>query len=169
MRSRGKVDLAFRLLVPASSTSRMRLATLLQEQWRLAGAAVRIESLELNTFGARMEEKKFDAILNGWHIDPDPGSIREEWTTSQIRKGGYNLTSYRNPSVDAVLDSAAVEWNPQRSIAMYRRAYRTLTEDAAAMWLYETKNVFGVSDRIKTARPRPDGWWVNLADWSVAK
>ena len=169
MRSRGGVALAFSLMVPSSSTTRMRLATLLQDQWRRAGAAVKIESLELNAFGARMEDKKFDAILNGWHIDPDPASIKEEWTQAQIRKGGFNLTSYRNPSFDAVVDSAAVEWNPQRSVALYRRAYRILTDDAAAMWLYESKNVFGVSDRIQTSGIRPDGWWVNLADWSVLK
>jgi peptide/nickel transport system substrate-binding protein len=169
MRSRKGVELAFALMVPSSSTNRMKLATLLQDQWRKAGANVRIESLELNAFGARMEEKKFDAILNGWHIDPDPASIREEWTQAQIRKGGFNLTSYRNPAFDAVVDSAAVEWNPERSVALYRRAYRMLTDDAAAMWLYESRNVFGVSDRIQTSGLRPDGWWVHLADWSVLR
>lgn len=169
LRSRGGVRLAFSLLVPSSSTTRVRLATLLQDQWRRAGADVKIESIELNAFGARMEQKKFDAILNAWHIDPDPASIREEWTQAQIRRGGFNLTSYRNPAFDAVVDSAAVEWNPERSVALYRRAYRMLTEDGAAMWLYESKNVFGVSDRIQTAVIRPDGWWVNLADWSVRR
>ena len=169
IRSRGGARLAFSLLVPSSSTTRMRLATLLQDQWRRAGADVKIESIELNAFGARMEQKKFDAILNAWHIDPDPASIREEWTQAQIRRGGFNLTSYRNPAFDAVVDSAAVEWNPQRSVALYRRAYRMLTEDGAAMWLYESRNVFGVSDRIQTAGIRPDGWWVNLAEWSVRR
>jgi peptide/nickel transport system substrate-binding protein len=169
IRTRGGVELAFTLMVPSSSTTRMRLATLLQDQWHRAGASVKIESLELNAFGAKLEDRKFDAILNAWHIDPDPASIREEWTQSQIRKGGFNLTSYRNPTFDAVVDSAVVEWSPQRSVDLYRRAYRILTDDAAAMWLYESKNVFGVSDRIQTAGLRPDGWWVNLADWSVVK
>lgn len=169
IRSRAGIELAFSLLVPSSSTTRLRLATLLQDQWRRAGAVVRIESLELNAFGAKMEAKKFDAILNGWHIDADPASIREEWTQGQIRKGGFNLTSYRNPAFDAVVDSAAGEWNPARSVALYRRAYRILIDDAAAMWLYESRNVFGVSDRIRTTGIRPDGWWVNLADWSVRR
>lgn len=167
LRSRRGVELAFGLMVPSSSTSRMRLATLLQEEWRKAGAAVHIEPLELNAFGARMDERKFDAILNGWHLDPDPASVKEEWTSGQIRKGGFNLTSYRNAVVDATVDSALKEWNVPRSIALYRRVYRILTDDAAAMWLYETKNVFGVSERVRTVRPRADGWWINLADWSV--
>ena len=52
MRTRGKTALAFSLIVPSSSAIRMKVAVLLQEQWRKAGANVRIEPLEVNTFGS---------------------------------------------------------------------------------------------------------------------
>jgi peptide/nickel transport system substrate-binding protein len=154
-------------MVPSSSANRSKLAVLLQEQWRRAGAEVKIESLEGNTFGARMEDRKFDAALNGWHIDPTPSSVREEYASSEIKRGGYNSTSYRSPAFDAVIDSAVVEANPTRSVELYRRAYRILTEDAPAMWIYELRNVHGVSRRIHPVGIRPDAWWTNLADWSV--
>ena len=168
IRRRGQAKLAFSLMVPSSSANRSKLAVLLQEQWRRAGAEVKIESLEGNTFGARMEDRKFDAALNGWHIDPTPSSVREEYASSEIKRGGYNSTSYRNPIFDAVIDSAVVEANPSRSVALYRRAYRILTEDAPAMWVYELRNVHGVSRRIHPVGIRPDAWWTNLADWSVS-
>jgi peptide/nickel transport system substrate-binding protein len=168
MRARGKTPLAFALMVPGSSPIRMKIAVLLQEQWRKAGANVRIEVLELNTFGARMEERKFESLLNGWHIDPTPSSVREEWASSEIKKGGYNATSYRNPTFDAVLDSAVNEMNPSRSVQLYRRAYRVLTDDAPAMWIYELRNVQGASKRIRPVGIRPDAWWADLAEWSVA-
>jgi peptide/nickel transport system substrate-binding protein len=167
MRSRGKMPLAFSLMVPSSSAIRMKFAVLLQEQWRKAGAKVRIEPLEVNAFGARMDSRKFESLLNAWHIDPTPSSVREEWASSEIRRGGYNATSYRSPAFDAVIDSAVKEMNPARSAALYRRAYRTLTDDAPAMWLYELRNVQGVSRRIRVTGIRPDAWWTNLADWSV--
>jgi peptide/nickel transport system substrate-binding protein len=169
MRSRGKTPLAFSLMVPSSSAIRMKVAVVLQEQWRKAGASVRIEPLELNTFGSRMDSRKFETLLNAWHIDPTPSSVREEWASSEIRSGGYNATSYRNPAFDAVIDSAVREMDPTRSAALYRRGYRILTEDAPAMWLYELRNAQGVSKRIRTAGIRPDAWWANLADWSVVK
>jgi peptide/nickel transport system substrate-binding protein len=169
MRSRGGKPLAFALIVPSSSTTRRRIAVLLQEQWRKAGANVRIEPLELNTFGARMESRKFESLLNAWHIDPTPSSVREEWASSEIRKGGYNATSYRNPVFDAVLDSAVSEMNPTTSAALYKRAYRILIEDAPAIWLYELRNAQGVSKRIHATGIRPDAWWANLADWSVVE
>ena len=168
IRRRGGARLAFSVIVPGSSAIRSKLAVLLQEAWRRAGAAVQIESLEANTFGERMENRKFDAALNAWHIDPTPSSVREEWASSEIRKGGYNVSSYRSPAFDAVIDSAVRETNPARSVMLYRRAYRILTEDAAAMWVYELRNVYGVSRRIRPVGIRADEWWADLADWSVA-
>jgi peptide/nickel transport system substrate-binding protein len=168
MRVRGKTLLAFALMVPSSSPIRLKIATLLQEQWRKAGANVRVEPLELNTFGGRMEERKFESLLNAWHIDPTPSSVREEWASSEIKNGGYNATSYRSPSFDAVIDSAVREMNPSRSVELYRRAYRILTDDAPAMWIYELRNVHGASKRIHIVGIRPDAWWADLADWSVS-
>jgi peptide/nickel transport system substrate-binding protein len=169
MRSRGKTPLAFNLMVPTSSPIRLKIATLLQEQWRKAGANVRVDQLELNTFGARMDERKFESLLNAWHIEPTPSSVREEWASSEIRKGGYNATSYRSPVFDAVIDSAIRETNPSRSVALYRRAYSVLTDDAPAMWIYELRNVRGASKRIEPVGMRPDSWWAGLADWSVSE
>jgi len=168
VRARGKTPLAFALMVPTSSPIRMKIATLLQEQWRKIGATVRIDAIELNTFGGRMEERKFEALLNAWHIDPTPSSVREEWASSEIKKGGYNETSYRNPAFDAVIDSAIKEMNPVRSADLYRRAYRVLTDDAPALWIYELRNVQGASQRIQPVGIRPDAWWAGLAEWTVA-
>ena len=167
IRSRGSTPLAFSLSVPSSSTIRKRVAVLLQEQWRKAGADVRIEELELNTFGANMENRRFESLLNAWHIDPTPSSVREEWASSEIKRGGYNATSYSNPAFDAVIDSAVSEMNPSRSVGLYRRAYRILVEDAPAMWIYELRNVQGASKRIHTVGMRPDAWWADLPDWTV--
>ncbi|HUR00634.1 MAG TPA: peptide ABC transporter substrate-binding protein [Gemmatimonadaceae bacterium] len=167
MRSKNGVPLAFALMVPSSSAIRMKFAVLLQEQWRQAGADVRIESLDPNSFADRMENRKFDVLLNAWHIDPTPSSVREEWASSEIRKGGYNATSYRSRVFDAVVDSAIRETSPARAVTLYRQAYRILTDDGAAMWLYELRNVHGASKRIATSGIRNDGWWQNLADWSV--
>jgi peptide/nickel transport system substrate-binding protein len=169
VRHRGQTALAFSLMVPSSSASRSKVAVLLQEQWRRIGAAVKIESLEGNTFGERLEDRRFDAALNGWHIDPTPSSVREEWASSEIKKGGYNETSYRSAAFDDVIDSATTETDPSRSVALYRRAYRILTDDAPGMWIYELRNVHGVSKRIRPVGIRSDAWWANLADWSVAK
>jgi peptide/nickel transport system substrate-binding protein len=167
MRRRGNTPLAFSLIVPSSSANRMKLATLLQDQWKKAGARVSVEPIEVNTFGARMEDRNFDALINAWHIEPTPSSVREEWASSEIKPGGYNASSYRSAAFDAVIDSATRDANPSRSVDLYRRAYRILSDDAAAMWLYELRNVYGVSKRIKPEGMRADAWWRSLDQWTV--
>jgi len=167
IRRRGATPLAFSLIVASSSANRMKLAVLLQDQWRKAGARVSVDPMEVNTFGGRMEERNFDALLNAWHIEPTPSSVREEWASSEIKPGGYNASSYRNAAFDAVIDSATREANPARSVDLYRRAYRILSDDAPALWLYELRNVYGVSKRVQPAGLRADAWWRNLGDWSV--
>ena len=169
IRVRGRTPLAFSLMVPSSSPIRTKIAVLLQEQWRKAGARVTVDQLELNTFGARMDDRKFESLLNAWHIEPTPSSVREEWASSEIRAGGYNVTSYRSPAFDAVIDSAVRETNPTKSVELYRRAYRIVTDDAPAMWIYELRNVQGASKRIHPVGIRPDAWWANLAEWSVSE
>jgi peptide/nickel transport system substrate-binding protein len=169
IRRKGSTPLHFTLLVPSSSAIRMKFAVLLQEQWKRAGADVAIEPLELSTFGERLEGHKFDALLNAWQIDPDPASVRDEWMSEDRRKDGFNFASYSNRQFDAAVDSAANAANPATSTVQYRRAYRILTDDAAALWLYESKNVFGVSKRIEPVGMRPDAWWAGLPDWRVVE
>ena len=167
-RSRRGTPLSFSLSVPGSSAIRKRIAVLLQEQWRKLGADVRIQELELNAFGANMDNRKFESLLNAWHIDPTPSSVREEWASSEIKRGGYNATSYSSPAFDAVIDSAVKEMKPSTSVGLYHRAYRILTEDAPAMWIYELRNVQGASSRIHPVGIRPDAWWAHLAEWTIS-
>jgi peptide/nickel transport system substrate-binding protein len=93
--------------------------------------------------------------------------VREEWASSEIKKGGYNESSYRSAAFDAVIDSALKEMDPTRSAELYRRADRILIDDAPAMWLYELRNVHGASKRIEPVGIRPDAWWASLAEWRV--
>lgn len=168
-RERNGRKLAFSLLVPTSSAIRMKFATLLQEQWRRIGAEVQIDQMELSTFGARLEARDFDAMINAWQIDPDPASVRDEWVSAEKRPNGMNFTSYSNARFDATIDSAVKELAADRANATYRRAYRILTDDAPAMWLYESRNAFGISPRIEPVGMRADAWWAGLADWRVVK
>lgn len=167
IRMRNGRPLRFTLIVPTSSAPRMKFAVLLQDQWKRIGADVRLDQLELSTFGARMEAHEFDALLNAWQIDPDPASVRDEWVSAERNKAGFNFESYSNPVVDALLDSAAASGDPKQSRSLYRRAYREITEDAPALWLYESRNVFGVAPRVETTGMRADAWWARLADWKI--
>ena len=88
MRSRGKTPLAFSLMVPSSSAIRMKVAVLLQEQWRKAGANVRIEPLEMNTFGSAdgLQKVRIAAQRLAHRSDPVVGERRVGELGNQERR-----------------------------------------------------------------------------------
>lgn len=168
VRRRDGRPLAFSLLVPSSSGTRMRLAVLLQAQFRTVGAQVEIEPVDGPTFVERVTKGRFDAALNVWRTDPSPAGLRQSWGTVRGNDVGANFGRYASATFDAVVDSAAAEFSPDRRLRLYRRAYEIVLHDAPAIWLYEPRNLAAVSRRVQSVGMRADAWWAHLAEWSPA-
>jgi peptide/nickel transport system substrate-binding protein len=168
MRSKAGRALRFALLVPTTSPTRQQYAQLLAEQLRrYAGAQVDIEIVGPNVFVPRLQAGKFDAVMHGWGTDPSPGGGKQNWTTAGIGPDGQNPFHYSNRRVDALFDSATSSFDAAKSRAYVRQAFQQIIDDAPAIWLYDVVSVDAVHRRIDVGAIRADGWWVNLADWSV--
>jgi peptide/nickel transport system substrate-binding protein len=167
VRERNGRALEFTLLTPSSSAFRMRMAVLLQEQLAQVGARVNVEPMEFGTFLQRQNTRRFDAVLAGVGSDPLPSGIRQMWSAGSIGGGGGNVTGYSSPTFDALVDSGAQSMDPQAGRRHFRRAYETIVADAPAIWLYEARFVAGSHARIERHGLRADGWWANLADWTI--
>lgn len=168
VREKGGRALAFGLLVPTSSAPRRQAAVLLQAQWKEIGADAKIEEVEFNTFIERINSGRFDAMMNGSHADPSPSDVRSMYGSDRTpdRQGG-NFGGYASATVDAALDSAAVEFDAARAKALYQRAYAEIIADAAAIFLYEPRMVAGINNRIDPGAFPAVGWWTRLADWKI--
>jgi peptide/nickel transport system substrate-binding protein len=168
MREKGGRPLGFSLIVPNSSKNRMRYAVLIQDQLKRAGVAVKIEELEFGTFAERQMKRKFDAVMDGRHLDPSPTVLEQSWGSAAARATeSSNYSSYANATFDALLDSAGASADPAKSRAYLSRAYRTIIEDAPAAWLYEPRMVAGAHKRIQISGMRADAWWAGIADWTI--
>jgi peptide/nickel transport system substrate-binding protein len=167
-RRRGGQSLAFAILTPASSATRQRLAVLLQEQYRRLGVTVTVDAVDPATFGKRLAEGDFDTALHLWQSDPSPATIRQAWGSPRGADIGANFSRYANPQVDALVDSAAVAFNDGRRTALFRQAYQAMVDDAAAIWLYEPRNLLAVRRTIAPTGVRADAWWGDLGGWRPA-
>jgi len=168
VREKGGHPLAFTLLTPTSSKNRIRTAVLLQEQLKAAGVKVEIEQMEFNAFMQREVGHDFDAVMGGWHLDPSPGGVRQQWGTAGAQgEDGSNYARYESPTFDAYVDSALAATDPAREKALFRRAYETILADAPAIWIYEPKPLIGVHSRLELPGRRADAWWAGFAQWSV--
>ena len=159
-------ELAFTLIVPTSSMNRMKLALLIQEQFRRMGVRVQLEPLEASTELDRETRGAFDAALGAWVMPSSPDALTDAWTSSGIGSSGTNYGSYSNPTFDALLDSA-LRAPPKAEREAFSRAYRVINDDAPAIWLYEPRKIIGIHKRVRTAAMRPDAWWFDLADWHI--
>ncbi len=166
-RARDGRELAFTVLVPASSMSRVRMAVLLQAQLRRAGIRMNIDQMDYPAFLSRWSGHNFDAALGSWNMGSTPGGTPHAWGSIGIGKEGTNFGSYANPVFDAQLDSALAARDPEEARARFTRAYETINEDAPAIWLYEPKTVIGIHRRIRTTPMRPGAWWIDLASWWI--
>ena len=166
MRAKKNRDLAFTLVVPASSLNRIRMGPLIQEQLRRMGIRVHLEQLDGATQADREVRGAFDASLDAWIMGSSPDGTKGAWTSSGIGKNGVNYGSYANSTFDALLDSAL--WaGPAHARDRFTKAYAVINDDAPAIWLYEPRKIIGIHRRIRTSAMRPDAWWAGLADWSI--
>src|SRR5581483_4328491 len=77
--------------------------------------------------------------LGGWSQDyPDPSNFIETLFHSRniSSEGSQNASFYSNPTLDALLDRAHNERDPDRRIEMYREGERIVVNDAAWAFLY---------------------------------
>ncbi len=169
LRHRAGRTLQFSLMVPATSTTRKRVAVLLQSQLKAIGIQAEIDAVEAQVFGARLAKGDFDAAINAWRTDPSPATIRQVWRTVRGKDVEANYGRYSNLTFDAAIDSAAVMFDPARRRTLYRTAYQSIVDDAAAVWLYEPQNFAAINARVTPVGMRADAWWAALPNWRVAE
>jgi peptide/nickel transport system substrate-binding protein len=172
MRSKNGRPLKFSMLVPSTSKPRMKYAPLLQEQFHRIGANVQIEQVDYQTYLDHVTPTgdlagDFDTMLNTWQPDPSVGGAKQNWSTEGLPPLGQNWLLYSNKRVDAALDSATSTFDRAKAKAYSSRAFQQIIDDIPGIWLYDVIAISGVNRRITVPPLRPDGWFMNLADWSI--
>jgi peptide/nickel transport system substrate-binding protein len=169
IRSRNGRPLRFTLSVPNTSRVRIRLAVLIQEQLRQAGAKVDVEQLDLTVLVEKERMRAFDVAMGQWNIQPSPGSVRGSWGTAGSRaSSGTNYGSYENPVFDAYVDSALASFDLAKGKSYFTKAYETIVHDAPAIWLAEPRGIVGYNARVHLGPLRSDAWWAHIPDWWVS-
>jgi peptide/nickel transport system substrate-binding protein len=167
VRAKNGRKLEFAILTPNSSAVRKKYAVLLQDAFRRIGAMARVDEADYPTFASKTGARTFDTELAAFGTDPSVSGSKQSWATEGIRANGFNWTSYSNPVVDAMLDSATSAFDPARTRSYARRAFEAIIEDAPGIWLYEPLTMAGIDKRIHTTSMRADGYWSGMADWNI--
>ena len=105
------------------------------EMWRAnLGVEVDVHQIPSDVYFYRLDEEVDNLFDYGWIADyPDPENILDVLFHTGMAN---NVGSYSNPQVDAVLETARIEQNVERRLALYRQAQEMLLDDAAAIPLW---------------------------------
>jgi peptide/nickel transport system substrate-binding protein len=163
IREKGGVRLSFEVLAPGTSMPRQRAATQLAEQFRTVGVEMKPVTLEGNIVGTRVRSGDFDSYVGGFVPTPGLRGVPTAWGT----RGPSNFQKYANPQFDAAIDRALTAFDENESREALGRALQIMWDDAPAVWLFEPAAPLGMHKRIQHPAIRADGWYMNLADWSI--
>jgi peptide/nickel transport system substrate-binding protein len=158
--------LALDILVPTSSIPRIRYAELIQEQLNRLGFQIEVARTAPPQFGPRVGKRDYDMILLTLNTDPTVAGLQQFWSSEGVAAGS-NVLGYQSPIVDAALDSAGRATTAADMKRYISVAYRKLVDDVPAVWLYSAALVTAAHRRVEPAPFPHDGWWGNLADWTI--
>jgi peptide/nickel transport system substrate-binding protein len=160
-----------RVVVEYSTTDPVRQDMLIaiQAMLRRIGVDLVPRALESTTWVEHLRGRDFQGSFWGWGWGPGVAGPNAEavFHSRSIPPGGPNFASYRNPRVDALLDSVQVEGDPTRARAMWRGIEQRLIDDAVYAPIYLDPELYAVNERVENVRFRSIEWWEDLPYWYI--
>ena len=135
------------------------MGTAIQADLAAVGFDVTIETYEWNTFLGRVNpglEGKADMAQMAWMTnDPDTLPFLALRTDAFPDAGGFNSGYYSNPEVDALLEAARVETDPDERARLYREMQVIVQEDAPWVFVANWMQNAVTSDAVENFQLEP--------------
>lgn len=141
------------LMVVSSETAAVTAAQVIAANLAEIGVTVNIRQLDSTTWIAEQGEGNFDIFMWSWigNLDPSDFYYNQHHST-----GSFNAQGYNNPEVDALLDGAAVETDPDARKALYDQAATLIVDDASYVYLANPDISQGYSPNVEGYTVRGD-------------
>jgi peptide/nickel transport system substrate-binding protein len=154
-----KTGVRLRLTLKTSTDALARLiGEVLQDEWRRIGVELELRPLEFATFYADITKGNFQLYTLRWvGANNDPDFFDYAFNSHKIPPAGANRGRYRNPQLDALVESARVEPDRQKRIAIYAQVQRIIATDLPYLPLWFQDNISVHRRRIENVELGPGG------------
>ncbi|MDQ2188040.1 ABC transporter substrate-binding protein [Alcaligenaceae bacterium A4P071] len=145
-----------------------RLADYIRTALARVGIAVTVRAQDPSSFIKRVyTDRDFAFTTNGASnlFDPTVGVQRLYWSKNYIKGVPFsNGTHYNNPRVDELLESAAIENDPVKRVALFKEFQEIVARDIPDLNLYQPEFITIAHQRVHDHSLTADGVESNLAD-----
>ncbi|MCK5124043.1 MAG: peptide ABC transporter substrate-binding protein, partial [Dehalococcoidia bacterium] len=131
------------------------LGAIIQEWQQNLGVEISVRQLEPENFLYNLKQEKDEMYMMGWVADyPDPHNFLDIlfYTGSEV-----NISEYSNPTVDTLLDQAAIEQDEIARLNMYHQAEQLVVGDAPCLPLFHGSSYILVEPYVKGYELSPMG------------
>ncbi len=142
-------------LVTPNDSSTLAQAQALQAGLKRAGITVTLKPLDDDSFNqATTNGTDFDLSLSSWQPDfPSANAnLQPLFDSSQIGGGGYNISKYSNPDVDALIAKASATVDQSDAQKLWAQADKKIMEDAPVVPLMYAKQSFLAGSNVENFR-----------------
>ena len=157
----------FTVLTNAGNEARAKTAAILQQNLAEVGIRMQIRTVEWAAFiNEFIDKRKFDAVILGWNITPDPDQF-DIWHSSKTGPKELNHVGFANPEVDRLLDEGRSTFDLEKRKKAYFRIQEILAEEQPYVFLYVPEALPVVHNRFRGIVPAPAGITYNFVKWYV--
>jgi len=120
-------------------TGHRQIALEVARQLGLQGITVQVQDNDWDYYTRQLTNKQLSFFRFGWKSDyADADNLL--YTLFHSSAAGSNLTGYRNPQADKVLDDSRFEYRDEGArLKLLRRAEEIIVDDAPCLWLFQKK------------------------------
>ncbi len=153
----------------ASDPIRGDMLVAMQAQLRRVGVDMQPRSYERTTWVERLRGREFTGSFWGWGWGPGVMGPNAEmlFHSRSIPPNGPNFAGYRNPRVDALIDSILVMNDSTRARGLWRSLEQQVIDDAVYAPIFLDPEFYAVNDRFANVKFRGPEWWEDVIFWSV--
>lgn len=137
---------SFVIKLPTGNAIWAAVANVVQQRLRDIKIEVRIEQVERSVFWPDLINKKYDAWIAGFEV---PLEIKlDNYWASDLEKFPFNVVSYRNRSVDKLLERIRAVPDMLASAADIKELQAILLQDQPCTFLFWERGRIGVNRRV---------------------
>ncbi len=161
---RNGTPFTFDLIYPAGNTIREDAAVLIQADLARVGVRCRPTPVEFASFVARQESGHYQAAMAGW-AEATKIDLTSAWSTPGPTQGSNNFVGYSNPEVDRLIAGAREESDYTQAKVLLDHIQEIIVADQPVTFLYEPKQLVGVSRHIRGADINSESVYFNVDEW----